>query len=204
MLPKNNFAEKFPTRGYFKIEVLDAFGNVLDTYEQHNLVMIGARLHFMKLISGGYDTNKVINRLVLGTKGTLNDDDVTPKTEDEGFTSSRTDMFCEATNSANKKNTWDEITFDPAGSATSGTAQDVQDGSNNSSSVKIVISEASEEPSITYIFNIATDAFNGNTNYMKYSEAGLWADDTLIAMRTFKSKAKDETETLRITWSLIF
>ncbi len=200
---QNILKDKMPVKGHFKIETLDKFGNILDIHEEHNLIMNGARNHFMKLISGSYDTNKVINRFVLGTKGIVGDNDSLPKTAEDGFVATRTDLFC-GTQSPNRKILFEELTFNPTGSTENQNANNVTDFSNNTSTVNIVVNEYADEPQITYTFNITSDAFNGANDYMKYNEAGLFADDTLIAMRTFKTKTKDSTIVLRITWSLIF
>lgn len=200
---QNIIKDKIPVRGHFKIESFDKNGKLIDSHEEHNLIMNGARNHFMKLISGSYDTNKVINRFVLGTKGIVDDNDSLPKTAEDGFVATLTDLFC-GTKSPQRKILFEELTFSPTGSAENQNANNVTDFSNNTSTVNIIVNEYADEPQITYIFNITNDAFNGANDYMKYNEAGLFADDTLIAMRTFKTKTKDSTISLRITWSLIF
>lgn len=200
---QNIIKDKIPVRGHFKIESFDKNGKLIDFHEDHNLIMNGARTHFMKLLSGSYDTNKVINRFVLGTKGIVGDNDSLPKTAEDGFVATLTDLFC-GTKSPQRKILFEELTFNPTGSIENQNANNVTDFSNNTSTVNIIVNEYADEPQITYIFNITDDAFNGSNDYMKYNEAGLFADDTLIAMRTFKTKTKDSTISLRITWSLIF
>ena len=195
--------DRVPVRGHFKLETFDKDGNLLDTVEQHNLVVLGARLHFMKLIAGAYDSNKIINRFVLGTDGIVGEDSI-PKSEEDGLKATLTDLFCKTTDSSKRSITYEEINFTPSTNEDITDASNIQDGSNNTSTVKVIVDETSTEPSITYVFSIPTDAFNGKNDYMKFNEAGLFAGDTLIAIRTFKTKAKDSSVSMRVTWSLIF
>lgn len=198
-----NLKDRVPVRGHFKLETFDKDGNLLDTVEQHNLVVLGARLHFMKLIAGAYDSNKIINRFVLGTDGVAGEDSI-PKSEEDGLKATLTDLFCKTTDSSKRSITYEEINFTPSTNEDITDASNIQDGSNNTSTVKVIVDETSTEPSITYVFSIPSDAFNGKNDYMKFNEAGLFAGDTLIAIRTFKTKAKDSSVSMKVTWSLIF
>lgn len=202
-------------RGYFKIEMIKN-GEVIERFEEHNLVMRNARTQFMKILSGTTTRQKFINRFVLGTRGvyeetqTLADGttqilqhDELPRDAEDGFNDKRTDMFCEVTE-ANKGKTWCELKFTPSGATeTSLATTDEDSGGSNSSTVNIYVNESVDEPTLTYVFDIASSAFNIGT-YVKYSEAGLYVDDELIAMRTFASKAKDAQTAVKITWSITF
>ena len=200
---KNEMKDNLKFRGQFKLECFDKSGNLIDSFEDHNLVVLGARMHFMKLIGGAYDTNKIINRFVLGTDGVVGEDSI-PKSEEDGLKPTLEDLFCKTTDSKNRGITFEEINFTPSSNDSISQATNIQDGSNNNSTVSVIVDETSLEPSITYIFNINSDAFNGKNDYMKFNEAGLFAGDTLIAIRTFKTKAKDSSVSMKVTWSLIF
>ena len=190
-------------KGYFKIESIDKNGNVIDSFENHNIVVDTARVVFAKLISG-ISTQNVINKLVLGTQGHIGNDILTPKTEKEGFDHTKTDLFC-LRDPDKKGDTWNEITFTPSGNMAITSASDVRDGTNDHSTVDIQLRGLDiSEPCISYIFNISADAFNGSGNGVIYTEAGLFSDDNLIATRVFKGKVKDQTVSFRITWNLIF
>lgn len=195
--------------GHFKVETFK-HNKLIDTFEEHNLIMKQSREHFMKILSGMYAENKFINSLKLGTRGvyeTTTDGkvtqiDSTPKDSEAGFNENLTDLFCKTTPETQGIN-WNGINFTPSGTTDQSKANGVTDGANNDSSVDIYII-TDGDPVLTYVFNIANDAFNGIAGYMKYSEAGLYADETLIAMRTFPAKAKDSETSMRITWSISF
>ena len=195
--------ENLKIRGHFKLECFDKSGNLIDKFEEHNLVVLGARKHFMKLIGGAYDSNKIINRFVLGTDGVVGEDSI-PKSEEDGLNPTLEDLFCKTTDPNKRGILFEEINFTPSTNDSYTQATNIQDGSNNNSVVNVIVDETSLEPSISYIFNIPTDAFNGKNDYMKFNEAGLFAGDTLIAIRTFKTKAKDSSVSMKVTWSLIF
>lgn len=210
---KDNFKDTIPAKGYFKVETFDKTGKLVDKFEQHNIVVNAARVHFMNLISGQYSSAKKINRLFLGTEGIQNNDDSLPKDEKTGVDASLTDLFCGASadlaaGATNHKIKYDYVEFTPTiitltGSTGNANATGVKDNTNNASTVNLAIDNSTTSPQVTYTFNIDAGAFNG-PGYIKYNEAGLFADDTLIAMRTFKSKSKDDTTTMRITWTLVF
>lgn len=196
-------------KGYFKIETFDKNG-VRKSFEQSNLIMKASREHFMKMLSGMFDTNKFINCIKLGTRGVYETEedgkitqyDATPKDAESGFNEDLKDLFC-GTSESTKGITWSGITFSPSGTTDQSLANNIQDGASNLSTVNIYII-TDGEPTLTYVFDIPGEAFNGPTGYIKYNEAGLFADDTLIAMRTFKSHAKDSETSMRITWSISF
>ena len=198
--------ENVKIRGYFKIESFDKDGKLLDVFEQHNIVTDVARKSMAHLVAGIVQNN-VINKFILGTKGHQGTDVLTPKTATEGFTSERKDLFCDT--KVVDIDSWNKITFTPSGSLEDTKAKDVEDGATNSSTVDVIVDTSvtpsgSEEYSVTYVINIAQDAFNGNNNGVIYTEAGLWADDTLFAYRVFKGKIKESSSSLKITWTLIF
>jgi len=202
-----NFKDfKLPTRGYFKIECLNEKGEVVDKWEEHNLITDVARAHLAKLI-GGIKVDAPIVKFRMGTAGHCGTDYLAPKDEDTGFTAVVTDLFCKTIdNNGAKGQTWDEITFTPSGSMSDSVAKEVQDNANNNSTINIdFINFDQSAPTIQYTINVAQDAFNGQNDGMIYTEAGLYtANDTLIAIRTFKGKIKDSTTAFRITWNIIF
>ncbi|EAJ4655366.1 hypothetical protein CYA84_03900 [Campylobacter coli] len=200
-----NFKEvqKTPARGYFCIESLDANGNIIDKFEQKNLITNIARAEFAKLIAGINESN-AINRFVMGTKGHQGSDILTPKDETTGFTASVTDIFS-GQEEGDINRTWNQVIFTPSGNMVNTAATNVQDGANNNSTVDITVTGIEQaEPVVTYTINIAQDAFNCANDGVVYTEAGLYSGDKLIAMRTFKGKVKESTVAFRIQWSVMF
>lgn len=194
---------KTPAAGYFKIECFDKDGKLADTFEKHNLITNVARAEFAKLIAG-VSTTQAINRFVMGTKGHVGDDVLTPKDQDTGFTPEVDNIFA-GTDAADLNRTWNQITFQPSGNMVNTAALNINDGANNNSTVDIVVTGIeSNNPTVTYTINVAQDAFNGLTDGLIYTECGLYTDDNLMAMRTFKGKVKESSVSFRITWNIIF
>lgn len=195
-------SDKVPVRGEFTIEVFKN-GEKVDEFKEHNLITDEARSFFAKIVIGATD-GVVINNLRLGTSGHVGDDYFTPRTAIDGFTSARTDLFCGTKTTENRFLKWDKLEFIPSGSVNITEARVTDDGSANNSVVDIAyaVSETGS-PSITYTFSIAQEAFNLRGD-AKYTEAGLFANNEMIAMRTFKLKAKDSETSFRITWVLVF
>ena len=206
-------------KGYFKIEMIKN-GEVIDKFEEHNLVMRNARLQFMKILSGSFTSMKYINKFALGTQGVYEETqtlasgktqilqhDELPKDKGDGFNDTRTDLFCGTTNSANEGVTYGYLKFTPSGTTETSAVQSIDHhtGNGNDCAVNIYVNENVDEPTLTYVFDIGSSSLNGTgSNYIKYNEAGLFIDDELIAMRTFASKAKDAQTAMKITWSITF
>jgi len=191
-----------PIRGYFKIETLKD-GKVIDTEENHNLIMNSARCSFANLL-GGIAGQSIINRFVMGTKGHVDDDVLIPKTALHGFNANRVDLFC-GTDMATKGESWNELTFTPSSSISNTKAVDIADGASNSSTADVIVTGCeSGQPSITYIFNIAQDAFNGTGQGVVYTECALFTDTKIFSMKTFKGKIKEPSVAFRITWQILF
>jgi len=77
----------------------------------------------------------------------------------------------------------------------------VEDDSGAQSSVNI----KQNGTSVTFTFDFATAAANSqNGTNSIFTEASLWANDRIFAMKTFKAKIKDSTVLLRIVWTITF
>jgi len=189
--------EKFNgVHGYFKIESIKD-GKVIDTFEQKNLIMDEARITFAKYIANINDT-PVIDRFVLGTQGHVGAEDpdggdlLAHKTEANGFVSSRTMLFSEATGIDGKN--WEDIEFTVSGS--SGDTVTADDGL---STVKCTV----DKSDVIYEITIHNDACNG-TGTIVFTECAFYTGSQIFSMRTFKGKIKDDTVSLRITWKIMF
>lgn len=62
-----------------------------------------------------------------------------------------------------------------------------------------------KDTSVTFTADFATAAANEqNENTSVFTEAALYANDRIFAMKTFKAKVKDSTVLLRIIWTITF
>jgi len=59
--------------------------------------------------------------------------------------------------------------------------------------------------SVSFIVDVATAAANSQfTSYSAFTEAALYANGRIFALKTFKSKIKDSTISFRVTWKITF
>lgn len=77
--------------GHFKIQALDNNQNVVDEWEDNNLIMESARESMAEIFSSV--NNSSVSKIVLGTKGHQGTDTVSPKTASEGFIKDRDRLF---------------------------------------------------------------------------------------------------------------
>ena len=178
-------------KGYFKIEAIDRDGNVVDSFEQKNLIMDKARETFAKLLAGISGT-PVIDRFVIGTQGNVSGDLLSPKTEINGFTSDREMIFAEATGQEGTE-------FSSLYFSASGTNADTVICDDGLSTVKITVAGTD----VVYEINVYNDSCNG-TGTAVYTECAFYCGSEIFSMRTFKGKIKDDTVSLRITWKIMF
>jgi hypothetical protein len=213
-----------PIEGYFKIQQLDKDRNVIDTYEDHNKIMIDSKKVMRNAMKGMVTTtepviaqNIHINTFVLGTQG-HDGNLLLPKT----FQYDRSDLFSiEATNGKVYP-----ITFDVNGTIIDeGYDQDLPNAKIEDSKVTIKdISEINNE-AIEYTFEIPVENANDAGAAIAYTEAAMYTNQNqiipgiggtpgnpinvvdygdLFAMRTFPAKIKDATTSFLITWRIIF
>lgn len=77
----------------------------------------------------------------------------------------------------------------------------VEDEANAGSAVTVLQTGSS----VTFTIDIATGAANGqNETTSVFTEAALYANSRIFAMKTFKAKVKDSTVLLRIIWTITF
>ena len=80
--------------GYFKIQSIDAQNNVIDEWEDKNLIMQSARESMAEILSG-WSSSYGINKFVLGSKGNKSESLFLPKTATEGLVNTRDRLFSE-------------------------------------------------------------------------------------------------------------
>jgi len=182
-------------KGYFKIDVIKD-GKIIDTFEKENLIMDDARYTFAKYLANINNT-PVIDRFVLGTEGnvgagTPNSDLLAPKTDVDGFVSSRQMLFSEATGT--KGVNYEDILF-----TVTGVSGDTVTANDGLSTVKCTV----DNTSVIYEITIANESANG-PGTMVYTECAFYTGTNIFSMRTFKGKIKDDTVSLKITWKILF
>lgn len=250
--------------GHFRVDCLDANNNVIDTFEDHNMIMLQARRSMAEIFFNLADA-KHAHKIVLGTLGHKDGLLFKAKTEEDGFVKERTHLFSEVSDNIyalgtlfeeifkgdvikvqdftdvtkhsyyqyngeyTKNFVVDDVTLreyftkldhkpytytinfrlpgvDMGDSESCVIAETGSDASNDS--VRVNIKDTS------VIFTFYVDVNNGNKqehdegeyddDTSLFSEAGLYVNDRLFAMKTFGSKVKDESVKLRIVWTITF
>lgn len=185
--------DKHTLKGHLIVECLDKDKNVIDRFENHNLIMDAARVA-MAQMTAGLNNSSEIDKFVLGTKGHVGTDYLTVKTEAEGFVGSRTELFSEELNSY-----FYEISFDVPGSA-NGVCTVLSETDNTTPSL---VSISYADKTIEYTFEIYEENGNG-TGVNVFTEAALYAGSNIFSMKCFPGKIKDNTVSLKIVWKIMF
>lgn len=220
MLFKDNFDMKPQPRGEFGIYSYNKNNELIDAYEEKNLIVYGARSVMAKVlgaftedVTGACGMLNPINRLVLGTRGHIGNDILTPVLVGEMhpdlglFSPERDELYSEQT----KENNY-HITFDPAG------ALEVFDDEipgtmyNNgiAGTEDVALNSAKREITgdfgnvVRYTITIDQNCGNLPGVPVTYTEAALYAGDTMFAMKTFPARVKEDTVKFVIIWSVIF
>lgn len=183
--------DTYKLKGHLTIESYDKFGNLLEKYENHNLIMDAARIA-MAQMTAGLSNSSEINKFVLGTAGHIGGDYLNPKTEAEGFVGTRTQLFSEETLGYTYP-----IAFDTPGTPT-GVCPIVSEPDTGSS-----ITIAYTDKSVEYTINITEVAAN-NSGVTVFTEAALYSGSNIFSMKCFPGKIKDNTVSLKIVWKILF
>lgn len=248
-------------KGHFNIKCFDVNGNIVDEYDEHNLIMNNARYSMAELFAN-VSTAMSVDKIVFGTRG-YNGDIRLPKTATEGLQASRDRIFSEyvqvsdtdtgsdtyeikmgdviqytstnnstgtvnnfyewvaadatiniATTDFSNGSIWAalgvdapyiyEIQFDlpqiPVGDCTNIVETDGAVGST--------VSVEQIDNAVTFTFDMPISAGNSQnvpiTGTSTYTEAGLYANGRIFAMKTFGAKIKDSTVALRVAWTITF
>jgi hypothetical protein len=204
--------EEMKVRGYFKIDSFDKNGNIIETYEDNNLVVVNARIYMAKLVAGQVLTNPGISRFIIGTDG-YGANLMTPLNISDTFTKGQhTEKFDENRNqliSQSFNDYYYTVDFSvPSTNGYSTTVSGIGYGENTASSSPSVSINASGTV-LTYVITLPMDVANGPSGSVAFTEAGLFFKTTgntynMFAMKTFPVKAKDFSVEHKITWSLYF
>lgn len=202
--------------GIFNIQSIDAkTGEVLGEYHEKNLIMDKARQNMAKLVGAVTDEENgaiglPITRFVLGTKGHVGDNILSPIKVGEGdFDSTRSELFSQENGALNYMLDFDAsgaITVDVDGTGTVYMGNELQKDSATKCKVKRVVA-GDYGRTLTYTFEIPPEAANGD-GVVAYTEAALFVANSKISsifsMKTFPARVKEDSVLFRITWSIIF
>ena len=177
-------------KGHFKLECLDKNNNIVDRYEEDNLIMDNARVNMTDIIMG-LSAGTHISKFVLGTEG-YNVSLLIPKDAATGFISSRTQLFSEESAGFNYP-----ISFTPVDAVSANATNIIETVPGSTVNISKVGS------TITYLITIPVQSANGSGT-AAYTEAALYAGSRIFSMKTFSVKTKDNSVQLRITWSISF
>lgn len=179
-------------RGDFKIEAIQN-GVVVDSEEDHNMIMDLGRDSVAGLLSGISTTS--INKVVFGTLGYVEDISTPIPDGANGFISSRTNLFSEDSVGAYTY----PIEFTPSGNA----SYAINLGSAGVDGCTVKVTTISNIA--TYEVTLGLQAGNGTDSLgTNFTEAAFYVGSNIFAMKTFASKFKDSSTTLRVTWSFTF
>lgn len=199
-------------KGHFSIEAYKIDGSI-EKYEDKNLIMDEARENMAKLIGGVEDSSGAglqINKFVLGTKGHRLDNILDyKKVGTDGFDSTRTEIFAEEDDAE-----FYVIPFDVRGDMTVDTISSKAPDSNTcyNSKKPTIMETCSVKRTVhgrtcTYVITVGEAEANSskaNSSVIAYTEASLYAGDSIFSMKTFPARVKEDTVKFIITWSIIF
>ena len=207
--------------GHFSIQMLNKSGEVIDSYEDNNLVVNDARGAMSALLSGKKDSVG-ITTLVLGTRGHNEDDNniLMPKPVGQnGYDETRTQLFSEEQGTPFYYTIkWDPNNLKDAGEGsvefTNNEVEFVakgqrknQNGSElNAENGKIPVKIALQGNSVQYEFTIPEQYANGadGASVVAYTEAGLKCGEKLFSIKCFAAKIKETSVSIKIIWKIIF
>lgn len=182
--------ESLGLKGYFKIQSYDLEGNLIDSFEENNLIMDKGR-NALATFCSGFATPSSINRFAIGTMGS-GDTVLDPKVYPE-FNSTLTSLFSEQSSSAYEY----YIDFIPTTSGELATVMESDVGAG--STLKVTL----EDSLLSYEITLSASAAN-NGSSVPYTEACFYAGTEIFAMRCFPVRVKDATTRLVITWQFQF
>jgi len=190
--------------GYFKIQLHNKSGDLLEEYEDKNLIVNSARTNIAKLVCG-FTGGSSINKFIIGTNGWVNDV-LTPKTIVDGLVPTVTELFAETPSTdPDYQNYTYSIEFD--GTASNNGFRNVTwetDRTTDNQTVSTV-SVTETDNSVTYVITIPSSVANNvPTNFASFTEAGFYCGNTLFNIKTFPVKVKDSSTQITITWVLSF
>lgn len=182
-------------KGKFSLLLVDENNNIVDKYEDNNLIVDTSKLQMAQIL-GKLTTNTHINNIRLGNQG-VKPGTLTPKDYTDGFTPARTKLFTEDGSGSVYK-----IQFTPTG--TNGTDATITYEDTPGTITPSTINIVNLSNTIKYIITIPRDNGNTTAGTYQYSEAGLYLDNVLFAMKVFPTRVKTNALKMIINWTIIF
>lgn len=182
-------------KGKFSLLLVDEYNNIVDKYEDNNLIVDTSKMQMAQIL-GKLTTNTYINNIRLGSKG-VKSGTLTPKDYTDGFTPARTKLFTEDGSSGIYK-----IQFTPTG--TNGTNATIISEDTPGTTTPSTINIVNTSNTIKYIITIPRENGNTTAGSYQYSEAGLYLDNILFAMKVFPTRVKTNALKMIINWTIIF
>ena len=177
--------------GHIIVECLDKYRNIIDRYEEKNLIMDTARIAVSSAIAG-VTSSVPMNKFVIGTEGHITGDYLTPKTDVDGFISSRTELFSEELSSYVYP-----VVFQVPGTS-SGDCTVISEPDTGT-----LVNLDCVGTDVTFTIEIPELAANNN-GVTVYTEAALYAGDNIFSMKCFPGKVKDNSVSVKIIWTIKF
>ena len=214
-----------PTEGYFKLECLDKDGNVIDVFEEKNMIMFNSKSSVANSTIGNFPPVDFIDKIVLGDRGHEVGTGNLLIGRDFGY--QRDKLFAEEENG----NTY-VIVFNPLTRGGDGSINEIRYEAYHEGFAQKTVVVQNKAKVWAKIINISTIEYqieidpsnaNGPQGVQAWTEAALFTqreespeywdgnapvgtpkNGKIFAMRTFPAKIKEPTTTFRITWRIIF
>lgn len=207
--------------GHFSIQMLNKSGEVVDSYEDNNLVVNEARGAMSALLSGKKGSVGITS-LVLGTRGhnEVENNILIPKPVGQyGYDENRTQLFSEEQGTPFYYTiNWDPNDLKDAGEGsvefTNNEVEFVAKGQRknqtgselNAENGKIPVKITLQGNSVQYEFTIPEQYANGDdgSSVVAYTEAGLKFGEKLFSLKCFAAKIKETSVSIRVVWKIVF
>ena len=92
---KDNTQDTFNLKGDFSVQCIDVDGNVIDEYQEQNMIMELSRKSMAEIFAMK-DGSKSIHRIKFGTSGHIGTNIISPKSVNQGFVKERDRLFSDA------------------------------------------------------------------------------------------------------------
>lgn len=209
------FEDNYKIKGYMKIESFDKDDNLIDSYEDNNLVMDLAR-NSMQYLAGNVTSKfEPINSLRLGTRGVHGVEYGNPiLPSNDGYHPEMTHLFQEADNSTDGGYVFvckfdvqgeEEEIFDSVSEELLKYGVPMDGYISSGQTMKRTV----QDRTITFEVTMPRESQNsfgggGEPQWLPFSEQQLYCGDRIFSMKTFPQKFKDSDQKIVLTWSIIF
>ena len=202
------------TKGHFKIEARDTNNNIIDSYEDNNLIVFEARKKMASLLAS--KARKGVTKILLGTRGhnTNTGNILEPKVVgQDGYEETRTNTFSEAEQEFFYTIQWnpDNLLDKDNGQANwvGNTISFIATGNPMNSATenaRVPVTITITENTTEFKIEVPETAANGTDgrSVVSYTEAGLFCETEMFSIKCFPAKVKDVSTSFSIIWRIIF